>query len=97
MLWKGETDQQWYRRVKEQGEHVFAWFPTQMDDGTWVWLERYWRFLAGISWKHCSYRRALNREDAAPKPLPQPTKATSIVKKPDMRDTSIVASEKNGR
>jgi len=39
MKWSGETEEQ--RMVREDEWHKwFAWFPLQMPDGTWVWLER---------------------------------------------------------
>ena len=38
MKWSGETEEQ--RMVREYEWHKwFAWFPVQMPDGTWVWLE----------------------------------------------------------
>ncbi|MBK4214822.1 hypothetical protein JJJ17_02660 [Paracoccus caeni] len=35
MRWRGEAEAQWLVRMK-RGSCFFAWFPTQMDDGTWV-------------------------------------------------------------
>jgi hypothetical protein len=34
----------------EKYTHPYAWFPTRMDDGVWVWLESYGRrYVYGIS------------------------------------------------
>jgi len=41
MKWQGETQQQWIDRVVDNWTRCFALFPTQMTDGTWVWLENY--------------------------------------------------------
>jgi len=54
---KGETRNQWFIRMKRDGETRFAWLPVQMDDGTWVWLEKYWLFVTGANFRHFSYKR----------------------------------------
>jgi len=38
MKWSGETEKQRLAREFEWHKR-FAWFPLQMSDGTWVWLE----------------------------------------------------------
>ena len=40
MIWNGETERQKIARLSEWHER-FALFPTQVDTGEWVWLERY--------------------------------------------------------
>lgn len=41
MRWRGETARRREARERE-GVRRFALFPTQMHDGTWVWLEYFW-------------------------------------------------------
>lgn len=41
MRWSGTTREQ--REALERGGiQCFAYLPTQMCDGTWIWLEHYW-------------------------------------------------------
>ena len=42
MRWSGETLEHWPSRVQDWHKH-YCWFPTQMRDGSWVWLETVWR------------------------------------------------------
>lgn len=83
MIWKGETREQYIARAQKDGIRIFAWWPTQMDDGRWVWLEHYWEYFqrpnGGIGW----WSRAITREDfedSAPKTTPPP-RARSCVGK----------------
>ena len=50
MKWSGETEEQ--RMVREYEWHKRrAWFPVQMPEGTWVWLEHVERRV-----RRCEYR-----------------------------------------
>jgi len=42
MQWRGETVEQFWDRVCEW-HGAYAWFPVQLTDGTWLWLEQYER------------------------------------------------------
>ena len=76
MRWRGETIDQYEDRAQD-GVSVFALFPTQMHDGTWVWLERYWAGLRkGVNNRRW-WLRSLNKEDCvyrAPQRPPPPKK-----------------------
>ena len=75
MRWKGETYEQEQARLREW-HSPFAWIPVQMDDGKWVWLERYKRRLIkekrgyGLSIT-CEWERLC----AGPSPEPKQTKS----------------------
>ena len=77
MIWKGETVEQYEVRA-ERGLSTFALFPTQMDDGNWVWLQRYWAGLRRGPNNGRWWARALDREDcvyrAPTTPPPPPSK-----------------------
>ena len=77
MIWKGETIEQYEARA-EQGLSTFALFPTQMDDGHWVWLQRYWAGLRRGPNNGRWWVRTLRRADCvyrAPNtPPPPPSK-----------------------
>lgn len=53
MQWEGQTVAQRIEKEK-QGIRRFAFLPTQMADGTWVWLEPFWRVL-GPTGKHHNF------------------------------------------
>lgn len=42
MRWRGRTFEQWRLDAMEWHQH-YALFPAQMDDGSWIWLEKYER------------------------------------------------------
>jgi hypothetical protein len=44
MKWHGETERQVLNRYSK-GVKCWAWFPTQMNCGAWVWWEPYWSGL----------------------------------------------------
>ena len=50
MRWKGETCDEYWKRVNEW--HTwFAWYPVKLEDGDWVWLGRVERSIKpATSW-----------------------------------------------
>lgn len=83
MRWRGETEEQRKARERE-GVRRFALLPTQMHDGTWVWLENYWQARKRGVWTGKGgwpFVRALTREEAlrlaAPPKGPLPPKGTN--------------------
>lgn len=71
MRWSGETmeqaEQRWYKGVQR-----FAVLPTQMMDGSWVWLEKYWAVYEKLPNNGWRWRCALNLEDAQLPPRSPP-------------------------
>jgi hypothetical protein len=71
MIWGGETLAQFEDRAAA-GVSVYALFPVQMNDGRWVWLQRYW---AGL---HCGpnmrrwWVRSLDRAACIARPISRP-------------------------
>lgn len=56
MKWKGETENQWRARVAKW--HMrFAYLPTQMEDGTWVFWDYYYARV------HFGFLRNVERVD----------------------------------
>lgn len=81
MIWRGETFEQWKDRL-QHGAQSFALFPTQMDDGRWVWLQRYWVRLIPTHSGRWYFATAIDRRDlkdpwavdfiGPPRPMPPP-------------------------
>lgn len=75
MRWAGETYEQWRLRVMG-GVRCFAWLPTQMADGTWVWWEYYWSVAepncrGGFFWlKGCEIEDVRRPRPCGPPPKP---------------------------
>jgi hypothetical protein len=66
MKWNGETESQWLDRYSK-GLQCWAYFPRQMNCGTWVWWEYYWSGLhSGVNNKKW-WVSALRREDCLQK------------------------------
>lgn len=63
MRWKGETPAQREARYRE-GVWRLAWLPTQMDDGTWVWLEPFWEMVVNGKWGRRWRIRRISLTDA---------------------------------
>ncbi len=66
----------WKPKPKNPWRKSFALFPTKMNDGTWVWLERYYYMIYGGN--NPKVRRSL-KPDGGPyaditTPPPMPTK-----------------------
>lgn len=80
MRWRGETEGQRDARLA-QWHRVFAWLPTQMECGTWIWLSAHeakclrnlrggwnWYFRPiGSDWEH-PYDRPMSSPPTKPKP-----------------------------
>jgi hypothetical protein len=77
MRWHGETLDQRIERRKS-GRKYFALFPTQMEDGQWIWLEKYWSVYRRIDLVEERWRwhNFISMEDAmrdrGPKTPPPP-------------------------
>jgi len=59
MRWRGTTAAQ--RRARGyRGFETFSYLPTQLEDGSWVWLEPYWTVNCGSEgWKNFPTEEAL--------------------------------------
>ena len=78
MKWQGETSAQRRERLCNEVQRSYAWWPTQMGDGTWVWLDHYFWFLWGMHVvphrfeKHCDAYQAMQRMNRGPQTPPPP-------------------------
>lgn len=65
MRWRGETWEQRRQRVMSDWHRWFAFFPIQMRDGSWVWLEYVWRLGVSSSYPriHWRYSASVHKPD----------------------------------
>jgi hypothetical protein len=76
MKWSGETKRDREARLRA-GVSAFAWWPTQMASGEWIWGEDYWVALHQKANNQTHWVRALKRKDCIqqyPTRPPAPTK-----------------------
>lgn len=71
---EGETYEQRKARLREW-HSPFAWVPVQMDDGRWVWFERYRRRLIEEKLATLTVTREWERLCAGPSAEPKQTKS----------------------
>jgi len=71
MIWKGETLEQRNDREK-LGFQRFAFLPTQMSCGTWMWLEKYWCGLHRGPNMRKWYVKALEKQDCIQSTIKRP-------------------------
>lgn len=71
MKWNGETETQRNQR-QAKGVRCIAVLPTQMHDGTWVWLEKYWAGLWFGPNNNRWWVRSLVRDDCVRKVIDRP-------------------------
>lgn len=69
MRWSGESKAHRDKRLREWHRR-FAFLPTQMSDGGWVWLESYWAIDVAHPWSSdgptFELRAGLRRPDDTP-------------------------------